>query len=164
MKHLSKYIIIATIIGLFAVPACNSVKSASKVQLDPVAGGELFMGIYTNIFETNCFIPACHDGDFEPNFTTPQSTYYTIVMHDVIKNSYKNEFQYRIAPYDTAGSLLYERITNCCFIDKNDRMPVLMQPLTQGQIDSIAYWIMVGAPNWDGEFTYEELMAAKKKK
>jgi hypothetical protein len=164
MKHWSRLIVLLTLISLGVISACNSAKKVVKVKLDPIAGGQLYTAIYNNIFETNCFVAACHDGNFEPNFTTPQSAYYTTVMHDILKNSWDEEFKYRIVPYDTAKSLLLERITNCCFLDENDRMPVLMTPLSKGQIDSIEYWIMVGAPNWNGEFSYEEMLTENSKK
>jgi len=164
MKHWSRFIVLVALVSLGIISACNSTKKIVKVTLDPLVGGELYTSIYKNIFETNCFVAACHDGNFEPNFTTPQSAYYTTVMHDILKNSWDEEFKYRIVPYDTAKSLLLERITNCCFLDDNDRMPVLMTPLTKGQIDSIEYWIMVGAPNWNGEFPYTEFLTQNSKK
>jgi hypothetical protein len=163
MRHWSRLIVFTALISLGAISACNSTKKMANVTLDPIAGGQLYTAIYTNIFETNCFVAACHDGNFEPNFTTPQSAYYTTVMHDILKNSWDEKFKYRIVPYDTQNSLLIERITNCCFLDENDRMPVLMTPLSKGELDSIKYWINVGAPNWNGDFPYGDLMTAEGK-
>ena len=146
------------IIVAFAYKGSNQVMAInppSKEVVKPdIYASSLYLDIYNNIIQPNCAVPACHDGSFEPNFSSAQSTYYTTVMHPVLKNSWDSNFEYRIAPNDTAKSLLLERITNCCFLDVNDRMPVLMEPLTSEQIDSIALWIMIGAPNWNGEFTY----------
>jgi hypothetical protein len=118
--------------------------------------GLTFMDIYENILQSNCALSNCHDGNFEPDFTSPQAAYYTTVWQAVKKNSLDYAYTYRIQPYDTAASLLYERITNCCFNNEEDRMPLLMGSLTSAQIDSIALWIMSGAPDIYGEFPYQE--------
>ena len=56
MKHLYKYISLLAIVSILALPACKSTRSTNKVQTTATDGGALFMGIYTNIFETNCFV------------------------------------------------------------------------------------------------------------
>lgn len=159
MKHWYKLTIGFFLFGLLALPACDAVKKAMKADVDPEVAAVFFNDLYANVFETSCYVAACHDGNFEPDFTTPQSAYHTLVMHDIIKNSFDNAFTYRVVPYDTASSLLYERVTNCCFVNQNDQMPVLMEPLTDGQIDSIATWILMGAPNWNGEYSWKTLPA-----
>jgi hypothetical protein len=115
-----------------------------------------FMDVYQNILQPNCALSSCHDGNFEPDFTTPQAAYYTTVWHGIKKNSSDYRFTFRVVPYKLEESQLYERITNCCFNNEEDRMPLLMGKLTQTQIDSIAYWILGGAPNIYGEFPYKE--------
>lgn len=102
-----------------------------------------------NIFQVKCANPGCHDGNFEPDFRTVQSTYNTLVYHPIIKNNAMNDFRFRVIPYDTAGSVLYERLTNCCFVNTDDRMPQdnIGVPLPQEDINNIATWIMNGAPD-----------------
>lgn len=105
-------------------------------------------GIHKNIFSTKCALSGCHDGSFEPDYRTIQSTYSTLVYHPIIKNNLAGDFEYRVIPLDTANSLLYERITNCCFVNQNDRMPqdaTANNQLPQDDIDAIASWIMSGA-------------------
>jgi hypothetical protein len=103
--------------------------------------------IHKRILLPRCALPGCHVGNFEPDFRTAQSSYATMVYHPIIKNNAANTFKYRVIPYDTARSLLYERITNCCFVNVNDRMPQdnIGQPLPAQDIADIADWIMKGA-------------------
>ena len=111
-----------------------------------------FYRVYTKIFKVSCAMPACHDGTFEPDFRTPESAYNTTVYHPMIKNNTQGQFKYRIAPYDNVNSLLYERITNCCFVNINDRMPLTLgrDTLTHQKILLIANWINAGAKDITG--------------
>lgn len=110
------------------------------------------VGIHTNILQTRCAKSGCHDGNFEPDFRTVQSSYATLVWHGIKKNSLDSAFTYRVVPFDTANSVLYERITNCCFVNQDDRMPQdnIGVPLPASQIQNIANWIMAGAKDMFG--------------
>lgn len=103
--------------------------------------------IHHRILGPRCALPGCHVGNFEPDFRTPMSSYATLVYHPIIKNNAANSFKYRVIPYDTTRSLLFERITNCCFVNVNDRMPQdnIGQPLPAQDIADIATWIINGA-------------------
>lgn len=109
--------------------------------------------LHKNILETRCAAPGCHDGNFEPDFRTIESSFATLVYHPIVKNNQDSTFTYRVVPYDTASSVLYERITNCCFAGTNDRMPQdnIGVPLEQQYVDAISAWIMAGAPDMMGE-------------
>ena len=111
-----------------------------------------FVGIHTNILKTRCALPGCHDGNFEPDFRTVQSSYSTLVWHKIKKNNSAGTFSFRVVPRDTDMSVLYERITNCCFVNTNDRMPQdnIGVPLPAAQIKNIATWIMNGAKDLFG--------------
>ena len=78
---------------------------------------------------------------------TPHSSFSTLVYHRINKNNLAQEFEYRVIPYDTANSVLWERITNCCFVNENDRMPQdnIGIAMPQEAIDQIGSWIMDGA-------------------
>ncbi len=114
-------------------------------NIDPTS----IVGLQKNIFSLRCANPGCHDGNFEPDFRTPESSYYTLVYHPIVKNNVNQTFRYRVIPYDTANSVLHERITNCCFVNTNDRMPQdnIGVPLDQSDINNITQWILKGAPN-----------------
>jgi hypothetical protein len=109
--------------------------------------------LHKNILETRCASPGCHDGNFEPDFRSLESSFATMVYHPVVKNNQDSTFTYRVVPYDTANSVLHERITNCCFVGTNDRMPQdnIGVPLEQENIDAIAAWILAGAPDMMGQ-------------
>lgn len=110
-------------------------------------------GIHKFILSTKCANPGCHDGSFEPDFRSVQSSYSTMVYHKIIKNNAAEDFTYRVVPGDTAMSVLHERITNCCFVNVDDIMPQdnIGQGLPQSDRDLIAKWILDGAKDWSGQ-------------
>lgn len=117
--------------------------------LDPKS----FVALHKNILHPKCSKPGCHDGNFEPDFRTIQSSYSTLVYHSIIKNNEDSTFQYRVVPYDTAMSILHERITNCCFVNQDDRMPQdnIGVPLPAEDINIISQWILDGAKDMFGQ-------------
>ena len=117
--------------------------------LDPLS----FAAIYRDILHPRCAVPGCHDGHFEPDMRSVASAHATLAFAPVVKNDTAESFVYRVVPYDTAHSVLHERITNCCFANVNDRMPQdnIGVPLEQEYVDRIAGWIMAGARNMFGE-------------
>jgi hypothetical protein len=117
--------------------------TANQLPLD----SNSFQYVHTKVLAARCALPGCHDGNFEPDFRSVQSSYSTLVYHPITKNNIANEFIYRVIPFDTTHSVLYERITNCCFVNQNDRMPQddIGIPLPDKDINTIARWIMNGA-------------------
>ena len=122
-----------------------------EVNFEPVNQNELnsLTRTHDEIFQPKCNVLGCHDGSFEPDFRTPQSTYSTLVYHSIIKNNAQEEFKFRVVPGDTANSVLWQRITDCCFVNQNDRMPQdnIGISMPQSAIDQIGSWIMSGAPD-----------------
>lgn len=112
-----------------------------------------FVALHKNVLHPKCAKPGCHDGAFEPDFRTIQSSYATLVYHPVIKNNADSTFSYRVVPYDTAMSVLHERITNCCFVNQDDRMPQdnIGVPLPDEDINNISAWILDGARDMFGQ-------------
>lgn len=117
--------------------------------LDP----NTIVAIHRDILQPRCAVPGCHDGNFEPDFRTVQSSSSTLVYARLIKNNADSTFAYRVIPFDTAQSVLHERLTNCCFANTNDRMPQdnIGVPLESAFIKRIENWIMSGAKNMFGE-------------
>lgn len=113
--------------------------------------------LHQEVFDPKCNVLGCHDGTFEPDFRTPQSSYSTMVYHSIIKNNAAEEFKYRVIPNDTANSVLWERLTNCCFVNQNDRMPQdnIGISMPQSAIDQVGNWIMAGAPDLFGNTASE---------
>lgn len=108
--------------------------------------------LHTKVLATRCAQPGCHVGNFEPDFRTPQSSFSTLVYAPVFKNNTQNQFKYRVIPYDTTWSVLHERVTNCCFVNNNDRMPQdnIGTPLPNNELNLIARWILHGARDMFG--------------
>jgi len=104
-------------------------------------------GLHRDIFKPRCSLPACHDGNFEPDYRSVQSTYSTLVYHPITKNNENLEFNFRVVPFDPEASVLIERLTNCCFVNQDDRMPQdnIGVPLEDELIDAIRQWIADGA-------------------
>lgn len=120
------------------------------VPLPPPDSNSL-VGLHTYIFSQSCAVPGCHDGSFEPDFRTVQSTYSTLVFHPVVKNDTNQSYEYRVLPFDANASWLYNRVTTD---DQTlGRMPLYDNPLTQGQVQSIVSWINSGAPDMFGKIS-----------
>src|SRR4051812_20562994 len=43
--------------------------------------------VHKKILSTRCALPGCHDGHFEPDYRTPQSSFSTLVYASIIKNN-----------------------------------------------------------------------------
>ncbi|MGB1317595.1 MAG: hypothetical protein ACPG5W_05290, partial [Flavobacteriales bacterium] len=63
-------------------------------NIDPAS----FVGLHQNIFKPTCANSGCHDGTFEPDFRTIESSYNTLVFHDVVKNNPAGTYEYRVKP------------------------------------------------------------------
>jgi hypothetical protein len=157
-RSMKKYFIIPLLLLLLiGCERNNQLRiSASQKKISDIQqtiDSSSIVGLYKFIFATRCNINGCHDGTFEPNFTTVESTYYTLVYHPINKNNSTHSYTYRVVPYDTSHSVLYARISNCCFVNKGDQMPQLNEQdkLSQKQILQVGKWIMTGAKNIDGQ-------------
>lgn len=108
--------------------------------------------IHRDILHPKCAVPGCHDGHFEPDFRTIQSSYSTTVYARLKKNNADSTFTFRVVPFNKDMSVLHERITNCCFVNQNDRMPQdnIGTGLPEADIQRIADWIQDGARDMVG--------------
>ena len=155
------FVVVMIIIG---IQACNketpepenpfdTIQDSNNTGVIDTVSASSLLGLHRNIFSTRCAVPGCHDGNFEPDFRTVQSTFSTLVYAPINKNNLNNTFTYRVVPGDTNLSVLYERITNCCFVNTDDRMPQdnIGTGLPASDIRNIATWIVNGAPNVSGQ-------------
>jgi hypothetical protein len=107
-----------------------------------------FIPMYQHVFSAYCNNSTCHGGTFEPNLSSMFSSYNTLVYHPLVKNAKNQKFEYRVIPYDTANSVLFQRLINCCFAGPNDRMPApLVDGLPDFELNLVKNWIMDGAPD-----------------
>lgn len=44
-------------------------------------------GLHAGLFKPTCANSGCHDGNFEPDFRTVESSYYSLVQQPVIKRT-----------------------------------------------------------------------------
>jgi hypothetical protein len=117
-------------------------------SLDPTS----IAGLHANIFKKTCSNSGCHDGTFEPDFRTIESTYNTLVNHPIIKNDPQASFSYRVVPGDVSASQLIARLEYD--IDGNSgTMPLAIEPDSDWPekkaeyIQNIKDWIAKGAPD-----------------
>lgn len=113
-------------------------------------------GLHARIFVPTCANSGCHDGTFEPDFRTIESTYNTLVFHPIIKNDPQGSYTYRVVPGDPDQSQLMARLTYD--IDgQSGVMPLITDPgaewntLGDSFVIYIRQWIQDGAKDVFGQ-------------
>lgn len=101
------------------------------------------VGIYENVLQVYCDNPGCHDGTFEPDFRSIQSSWSTLVYHDINKNTADSAFNFRVIPGDPDGSMLMRRITQGDAALQ--QMPATGQVVPANEVENIRTWINNGA-------------------
>ena len=124
--------------------------SPNQVNPEPEPDPNSIQGLHRNIFAPTCANSGCHDGNFEPDFRTIESTYNTLVLQPVIKNNPAGTFTYRVQPGSATASVLLERLIND--IDgQSGIMPLALDPGSDWNqkkaqyIQNIQTWINNGA-------------------
>lgn len=120
--------------------------SIQTIYLEPSS----IEGLQQNIFKPTCANSGCHDGTFEPDFRTIESTYYSLVYHDIIKQNPSNPLDYRVLPGNANQSIIMERLT----VDiggNSGVMPLAVDPNSDWENNKASYiqnlrdWINDGA-------------------
>ena len=75
-------------------------------NIDPTS----FVGLHQNIFKPTCANSGCHDGTFEPDFRTIESSYNTLVLHPIIKNNPAGTYEVRVKPGSLSESIIWLRL------------------------------------------------------
>ncbi len=160
---LKRIVVISCIIAL--VVSCkkddpvNPYDDIVRVQNDNPEADDLPVGnfawLQAKVFGPTCANSGCHDGTFEPAFSSINSSYNTLVNHPVITNDDNGTFTYRVVPGDASNSLLHERLT--VFIPNTSGiMPLEYEPASDWPdneafyINQIASWINAGAKDMFG--------------
>lgn len=106
--------------------------------------------LHRQIFAPTCANSGCHDGTFEPDFRTVESTYSTLLFEPPIKNDELNPLQARVVPGNADASMLIKRLE----VDLNGNsgiMPLSVDPQSDWRqkkdtyIAWIRQWINDGA-------------------
>jgi hypothetical protein len=156
MKHLRLITISILVTGLFFSCQKDSNTGGGDLYDDlndgPVVDTTVILnpksieGLHQQIFAPKCATSGCHDGHFEPDFRTIQSTYTTLVRAKVFKKV--DPFEVRVDPGSKESSWLWERITTEDSV--LGKMPLYSPALSQEELDNIAYWIENGAKDANG--------------
>lgn len=151
---MKKIVVILALLGL--IIACTKEVSDSANPFDvkePVDTTTVdltpgtIQALHKNVFIVKCANPTCHDGSFEPDFRTVQSTYSSLVYQPVTKNDDAGSYTYRVHPGKADESWLMRRLTADEVLG---RMPLYANPLSTQEIDEIKYWINQGAKDMEG--------------
>ncbi len=132
----------------------DSVVNGGENPLPPL-DAKSFAGMHQNIFKPTCANSGCHDGTFEPDFRTIESSYNTLVLREVIKNNPQNSFQFRVKPGDPTLSVLWERL-NVDIDGQSGIMPLVVDPDSDWDSKKAQYmndirdWIQNGAKDMFG--------------
>ncbi|MFT6028126.1 MAG: hypothetical protein ACI8P5_002409, partial [Bacteroidia bacterium] len=116
MRKLFPYLVIV----IFAVAGCtpdveNPFDDPDNFPPEDTTGIEnidpaSFVGLHQNIFKPTCANSGCHDGTFEPDFRTIESSYNTLVYHNIVKNNPAGTYQYRVKPESLSESIMWLRL------------------------------------------------------
>ncbi|HRH66072.1 MAG TPA: hypothetical protein PLU53_07230 [Bacteroidia bacterium] len=122
----------------------HSSNTTTPVPPDPNS----IAGLYKNIFSVKCANPGCHDGTFEPDFRTVESSYATLVYQNVNKLTLDSThfYSYRVIPNNVSDSWLIERLTT----STTEYMPSNGIRLSASDIDHVKNWINAGCPDING--------------
>lgn len=119
-------------------------------QPDPEPDPNSIQGLHRNIFAPTCANSGCHDGTFEPDFRTIESSYNTLVLQPVIKNNPSGTYNFRVAPGNADESVLIARLVSD--IDgQSGIMPLAVDPGSDWEqkraqyLENIRTWINSGA-------------------
>lgn len=113
-------------------------------------------GLHAGLFKPTCANSGCHDGNFEPDFRTVESSYYSLVNQSVIKPDVAGKFKMRVVPFSSGNSMLPQRM----LIDLNGNsgiMPLSLEPNSNYPIQKDSWlvrlndWIDAGAKDWLGK-------------
>jgi hypothetical protein len=135
----------------------DNVNGIHTVGLNPTELPEGSFGwLHQKVFKPTCANSGCHDGTFEPDFRTIESSYSTLVNQPIIKNNPAGTFTKRVIPGSANQSVLVERLINDIdgisgimplSVDSSSDWPVKKD----FYINHIKNWINSGALNAYGQ-------------
>ena len=116
MKKLFPYLVLIVLAGASCTPDVeNPFDDPNNFPPEDTTGIEnidpaSFVGLHQNIFKPTCANSGCHDGSFEPDFRTIESSYNTLVFHDIVKNNPTGTYEYRVKPESLSESIMWLRL------------------------------------------------------
>lgn len=164
---MKKYILGSILMLMLALSACDTTDDPPPNPFDPFKNDTTtttvpvdvdpnsIVGLQYNIFTPTCANSGCHDGTFEPDFRSIESSYNTLVNHPIIKNNPDGDFSLRVKPGDAAKSVLWERL-NTDIDGQSGIMPLVVDPDSDWDdkkdeyLENIKKWINDGAKDMFG--------------
>jgi hypothetical protein len=164
------YILLAITLGFGACKKTENVNPFIGVDVPPPFGGDSLdiedshiVALQRDVFKPTCANSGCHDGTFEPDFRTVESTYNTLVNHPIIKNNPAETYENRVVPGNLSQSMLWLRL-NEDIDGQSGIMPLIVDPTNDWSetsavhLSNIRDWIengaldMFGSPAPTGDF------------
>lgn len=136
-------------------PYNKTVNNNPPSTTDSTVSDTSIQGLHKNIFKPTCANSGCHDGTFEPDFRTVQSSYASLVNVPPIKNDSAGTFAARVVPGNADASMIIYRLT----VDLGGNsgiMPLVVNPGNDypdkktKYISDIKAWINNGARDMNG--------------
>jgi hypothetical protein len=126
------------------------------VMPDAAIDANTIQGLHKNIFKPTCANSGCHDGNFEPDFRSIESTYNSLINRNVTNTDPQNpQYTKRVVPGDAAKSMILHRIST--FIPGSQgKMPLSIDPGSDWPLKKDEYiknmttWINNGAKDQFG--------------
>jgi len=136
-----KYMVLACLGLVMAIASCkkdpkvpNEYEDWKNPDSGNTGGGpdldiNSIQGIHFHIFKPTCSNSGCHDGTFEPDFRTVESSYNSLVNIPVVKadSSVPGQFMLRVEPGNAGNSMILRR----CRVDLGGNsgiMPLSVDP------------------------------------
>ncbi len=135
-------------------PYTNNLSDTSQIDTNQYDPNSIF-SLHKDIFKPSCANSGCHDGNFEPDFRTVESSYYGLINVKPIKTDFGNSYPARVVPGNSTKSMLLHRMT----VDLNGNsgiMPLALEPKSTYNQNKLSYiqritkWIDAGAPDLAG--------------
>jgi hypothetical protein len=131
--------------------------AAIPVVEDKPIDPNTIQGLHKNIFKPTCSNSGCHDGNFEPDFRSVESSYNSLVNRLSTNTDPANpQYSRRVLPGDAASSMILHRILE--FIPGSQgKMPLQTDPgsdwpaMKDRYIENIRNWINDGAKDQFGK-------------
>lgn len=123
--------------------------------LDSTADPSSILGLHRDLFRPTCANSGCHDGTFEPDFRTAESSFASLVNVAPIKNDMAGTFNARVLPGNADASILIYRMTQDLG-GNSGIMPLALDPGSnyplkkESLLNNLKKWINDGAPNSKG--------------
>lgn len=132
------------------------VENRKPVLEDKPIDPNTIQGLHKHVFKPTCSNSGCHDGNFEPDFRTVESTYNSLIDRFSTNTDPDNpQFSKRVVPGDAAKSMLIHRLS--VFIPGSQGiMPLSVDPGSDWNekkneyIQNIKNWINDGAKDQFG--------------